>query len=513
LKTIIEVMDDPKLFAPHFQPMDSWSAWRTFLKALFALPMMEDELLLYRQCTGRTNPPKEPFTEAWLPTGRRGGKSRILALIAVYLGCFRNYREFLSPGEVATVQILAADRKQARSIFRYAKGLIVETPLLLPLLEDETSEVLSLKNNVSIEITTSNFRTTRGYTCAACLCDEIAFWNTSEDSANEDVEVVNSVRHAMATIPGAILLCASSPYARRGALWNAFQDYFGKEEAPILVWKAATEVMNPAIPKNIIEAALKRDEPAARAEYFAEFRSDIEVFLSREAVEAVTIPGRLELPYRTGIRYKAFIDPSGGVKSSFTAALAFAEGEKALLALIREFRPPFNPEEVVKQICEILKAYGLRECFGDRWGSEWTVQRFAKNGIKYIHSDQSRSDIYLEILPAINSKRVELLDISRMRDQFVALERRTGRGADSIGPAPTQRDDVCNAAAGALVLAGKKKNSTKSGSPVSITQLSPHDVGMTPGMGSFDQGPGGFHDGFPVNPGGSGGNFSDGYYS
>ena len=194
MKTILDVMDDPKLFQPHFQPMESWGAWRVFLKALFALPMTEEELEIYRQCTGRTNPPTEPLTEAWLPTGRRGGKSRILALIATYLACFKDYRPFLSPGETATVQILAADRKQARSIFKYAKGLILETPLLEPLLEDETSETLTLRNRVTIEITTSNFRTTRGYTCAACLCDEIAFWQTSSESANEDSEVINSVK-------------------------------------------------------------------------------------------------------------------------------------------------------------------------------------------------------------------------------------------------------------------------------------------------------------------------------
>ena len=43
------------------------------------------------------------------------------------------------------VQIIAADRKQARSIFRYAKALIAETPLLAPLIDTETQETLNLK--------------------------------------------------------------------------------------------------------------------------------------------------------------------------------------------------------------------------------------------------------------------------------------------------------------------------------------------------------------------------------
>jgi hypothetical protein len=41
----------------------------------------------YRACTGPTAPPGKSFSEAALVVGRRGGKSRVLALIAVFLGC------------------------------------------------------------------------------------------------------------------------------------------------------------------------------------------------------------------------------------------------------------------------------------------------------------------------------------------------------------------------------------------------------------------------------------------
>jgi hypothetical protein len=44
----------------------------------------------------------------------------------------------------------------------------------------------------------------------------------SEDAADPDFEVINAIRPGMATIPNAMLLCASSPHARKGALWNAY---------------------------------------------------------------------------------------------------------------------------------------------------------------------------------------------------------------------------------------------------------------------------------------------------
>src|SRR5688572_21149182 len=88
----------------------------------------------------------------------------------------------------------------------------------------------------------------------------------------------------MSTIPGAMLLCASSPYARKGALWDAFRWWHGKDDPEALVWKAATRVMNPTVPQSVIDRAIERDPASAAAEYLAEFRSDIESFVSREVV-------------------------------------------------------------------------------------------------------------------------------------------------------------------------------------------------------------------------------------
>lgn len=79
-----------------------------------------------------------------------------------------------------------------------------------------------------IEIHTASFKTVRGYTIVAALCDELAFWESDETSAEPDVEVLNAIRPGMATIPGSMLLCASSPHARRGALWEAHRKHFGQ---------------------------------------------------------------------------------------------------------------------------------------------------------------------------------------------------------------------------------------------------------------------------------------------
>jgi hypothetical protein len=283
---ILAAVSDPKVFGPAFRDADTWSAWRCFLAALFGLPMDDEQQRIFTECTARTDRPNAPSNEAWLVCGRRSGKSFTLALIAVFLSCFRDWRGFLGPGECATVMIIAADRRQARTIVRYVKGLLKSVPMLAATIDSETQESITLTNRVVIEVHSCSFRAVRGYTVVACLADEIAFWTTDEGGANPDHEVLNAVRPAMATVPGSILLCASSPYARRGALWESYSRNFGKAGGP-LVWQASTRQMNPTVNQAYIDAEYEKDPISAAAEFGPQFRTDIESFVSREAVEAV----------------------------------------------------------------------------------------------------------------------------------------------------------------------------------------------------------------------------------
>lgn len=449
---ILEALDDPALFAPHFRG-GTWKPWRAFLTALFGLPMDDDALTLYRAHTGRTEPPIAPFGEAALVIGRRGGKSRVLAAVAVYLATCRDYTPYLAPGEVATIGVLAADRRQARTIFRYAAGLLKAVPLLAGELLDETADTLTLTNSVVIEIGTASLRSTRGYSYAAILADESAFWRSDETSANPDHEIMRALRPGLATIPGAMLLNASSPYRKRGVLWDAFRRHYGKDDAPVLVWKAPTLDMNPSLPQSIIDEAYENDPEAASAEYGAEFRSDLSDFVQREVVDACVIPGRVELP-KCG-RHVAFVDPSGGSADAMTLGIAHTERDVAVLDAIRERKPPFSPEDVVAEFAATLKAYGLREVTGDRYAGEWPRERFRVHGITYQLSEKTKGAIYLDSLPLLNSRKVELLENRTLVNQLCGLERRTARGGrDSIDHAPGGHDDVANAAMGALLLAG-----------------------------------------------------------
>jgi hypothetical protein len=452
---ILEAMTDPELFGKTFKRGllrgDSWRAWRAFLIALFGLPFDDEAREIFRKHTARSDEPSEQFREAYLVVGRRSGKSRVAALIATFVACFRDYSEVLAPGEIGVLPIIAPDRKQCQIILNYIAGYFDASPTLRSMVKTRLKESIELTNRIRIEVHTASFRSVRGYTAIGCVLDEVAFLR-SDDSANPASELIAAIAPAMSTIPDALMLAISSPYSRSGILWEAYRENFGKE-SPILVWQADTRSMNPTVNRLVIEAAYIRDRAAASAEYGAQFRSDIESFLDIEIVEARMIRQRFELP-PSGKSYTAFCDPSGGRNDSMTLAIAHDEEGMAVLDCLRETLAPFSPESVCGEFADVLKRYHLSEVIGDKYGGEWPREQFQKRGISYRIADKTRSELYLELLPGLMSGQVELLDHKRLVTQLVSLERRTARsGKDSVDHPPGGHDDVANAAAGAIVQA------------------------------------------------------------
>jgi hypothetical protein len=448
--SIIEATQHTDLFAKWFKDRETWKAWFVLLRAVFGLPLDEEQLALFRQHTGRSLPALGGYFDVSLIVGRRGGKSLVLALIGTFLAALCDWSQYLTGGERGVVMILAADRRQAAVALKYVRAFL-DIPLLAGLIERETLDTIELRNGISIEVTTASYKTLRGRTVVAAIADELAFWS-SEDSQNPDIEIINALKPAMATIPGARLLKASSPYARRGVLWTDYRKHYGNTESRTLVWKAATREMNPSVPQSFIDEQYEDDPASASAEYGAEFRSDVEAFVSREAVENCVVPGRLEIPPMANATYYAFTDPSGGSSDSMTLAVVHREGEKVVVDAIRESKPPFSPESVVAEYAALLKAYRISKVYGDHYAGLWPRERFEAHGITYMPSAKPKSDLYRDLLPLVNGGRVELLDHPKSINQLCALERKTARsGRDSIDHPPGQHDDVINAIAGAVV--------------------------------------------------------------
>jgi hypothetical protein len=452
--SIIDVMENDALLASSFQPTESWERWKVALSAAFGLPPPKckgvNPVAFYREHTGRSQWPTRPAAECWFAVGVRGGKSAVSALVAVYLACFRDYKEFLSPGEYGTVMVMAGDRRQARVVFGYIRAMLGDNPVFARLIKGETAESITLSNRVRIEVHTASYKSIRGYTVLAAVLDEIAVWQS--DGSNPDAEVVTAVRSRFATIPNAMLVAISSPYARSGELWETYDRHFGdKGSSDMFVWQAATRDMNPSVSEAHVARQYERDVQKARAEYGGEFRTDVERYVPLEVVRRCTVDKRTHLPPMVNVTYRAFVDPSGGRSDAMVLAIAHAspKGQNVIIDVLKSFKAPFVPSKAIASLVAILKEYSCHRVHGDRYGGEWPREGFRAAGIDYQLHAKSKSDLYVDLLPRLFSETIEMLDIPEIGQELVSLERRVSpSGRELIDHPMHGHDDHANAVAG-----------------------------------------------------------------
>jgi hypothetical protein len=425
----------------------SWLAWRVLMIAAMGEALHDDERAIFIKLTGRECEPLARAEELCAVVGRRGGKSRAMATLATYVAGL--CRHPLTRGEKGVLLCIAPDQRQASITLDYAAAAFEASPVLAQLIANRTVDTLELTNGISIEVRAASFRRLRGPTYVACIADEAAYWYSDEFSANADTEILNAVRPGLATTGGPLII-ASSPYARRGVLWETHRKHYGPDGDPlILVAQGTSRDFNPSLPQSVVDRALERDRAAASAEYLAQFRTDIETFVAYEIVQSC-VSDHVEMAPLGSQRYSAFVDPSGGSADSFTMAVSHKDGERVVIDAIREVRPPFSPDSVINDFTALLRTYRVGFVTGDRYAGEFPRELFRKSGVTYVTAAKPKSDLYRDLLPLLNSGRIVLPKSDRLVSQLCGLERRVARGGrDSIDHGPGGHDDLANSCAGA----------------------------------------------------------------
>lgn len=452
---IIDAIESKKYLKSEFPDINTWKAWVACLKATFALSdkMTDEDWEIFSKHTGRMTLPDQPFGEVFLIIGRRGGKSFISALIAVYLAIFVDWSKYLRAGELGYIFVIASDLDQSRVVLSYIKALLSRASFKEMVKKEIKSQVI-LQNNIVIEIKTASWRGIRGYTCVAAICDELGMWR-AEYSANPSEEILEALRPTMDTVKESLLIGISTPKGRRGALWQAYKNYYGKNDDNTLVWHGTTLEMNPTFPLEKVERAMKRDPHAARAEYYAEFRADEETYLPLEDIEAATVKNRRMLLPEADIQYRAFVDSTGGRGDSFALAIGHLQENKILIDRMEEVKVvrEMDLELTVAKFSAILKDYNCHQVVGDKFAGNWVSQSFERQGVVYKPSGRTKNDLYMGFMPLVLTRTVELPDIGRLSDQLQSLERiPQSSSTDSVNHPKGGHDDCANVVAGVAVL-------------------------------------------------------------
>ena len=452
--TIDAALCSPKLLGPGIGDLATWRTWRVVLKAAFALGLgSAEERAIFEEVSGGRPPPEHRVSELWAVLARRTGKSRMAAAVGCYLACFLPRK--LAAGEVGEVTIVSASREQAGVVFKYILGFLEASPVLRKEVESATTTEVRLRGNVVLSTRAGNYRTVRGRTLLAAIIDEVAFLH-DETSALPDIEVYRALLPALATT-GGMLIGISTPYRKLGLLYQKHRDYFGVADPDVLVVSGNAPRFNPTINVSVIERARASDPEAARAEWDAEFRTDIGAFLDDQSIDAAVDHGRpLELPPREGVLYHTYVDMGGGRHDASTIGIMHFTGEgdeRRYVADVVRGRKG-DPHAAVREFVELAKQYRCSVITGDNYGAEWVAGSFREAGAEYLQSKLVRSELYLAGLPLFTRGVVGIPNLAQLLRELRLLERRTARsGRDTVDHGVGGSDDYANALFGALHLA------------------------------------------------------------
>lgn len=464
--TLTQALTSPSLFGRTFAAPSFWT-WRTVAKLIDNIPLTEQrEIDLFKQCSGRTqllsSTSNAILRRFIVLVGRRGGKDRFFSAVAVWRAALcTDWRQYLSAGEQAVVILLGKDKKQAAILRRYCHGLLQVEAIKREVVR-ETNDVIEFRNGAVLEISANDASLVRGRSAIAVIGSETAYWKQDEHSASSDEEVVGSAEPSMAMCPdGGLLLLGSSVYRQRGYMYRKYRELFANDASNDICWFAPSKVMNPRLPQAVVDAAMAEDPQRYGAEYLNRWREDLSDFCPLDVIESCTDWNVFERSPQPNVHYFAFTDNASGTGSdSFTLCISHRlSDEVATVAVdaIRERKPRFVPSDTIKDFCTLLKSYGIVEVHGDAYAGgmqdEWL-----RGGIRFIPAEFNKSEYYLRALPMLLNRRASLLNSATLRTQFASLERRVVGGYEKVDhPAHfNAHDDVANAVAGALVVAGNR---------------------------------------------------------
>ena len=404
----------------------------TLLRAIYGLPLTDEQHECFTACTGRSVYPGTPFSEATVIAGRRSGKdSRIATPVVLYEAFFGGHEHKLSIGERGVIPIVAQDERGSSIAFNYLSSYVMDHRLLSKMVAELLKSELRLTNRMNLVCFACTAKALRGYSIPAAVMDEVAFFR-SESGATVDGEVQRAIRPAGVSFPYQRLIKISTPSAKAGVLWDDFSRAYGQDDPDLLVWQAATRLMNPTITEERLAPEARRDVFNFTREYEALFSDETEGAIPGPWIDAAIVPDRVALPPVDGYHYLAAVDPSGGAADEFTLAVMHVKDGRFIIDLLRGWAGSRHGRvdlaATIHEIADLIKPYGLARVTGDHYAGEWVAQEFRRANVLYVPFEGSSTDAYKETIPYFAQLRVELPDDPVLDRQFRLLERRNRIG-------------------------------------------------------------------------------------
>jgi len=417
---------------------------RTVLKAVYHLPMTAAERHTFREHAGRAYRKGETWQEITLLVGRRGGKSLLAGIVALFELLRPETRAALSPGEAAVVPIISRTRDTARTVFEPIEYQARTNPLLAPLCRNilagssyrEIEFRYDDRNPLFLRVMPARHWAVLGRAVPAGVLDEFCWFPT--EGASTDRDIVEALEPSLAQFGDhGKVLEISSPWIKAGLAYERW-----KERATLrhgFVFTATSKEFNPLTLSARFLARQQAKDPVAFARNFlAEFSDAIDAFLPAASVDACVERGKRQVPPQEGVKYRGFLD-AAYKRDRFVFLVASRHGNRMRVDVLRRWYPPVKLGLVLAEIRQLAREYHLSgEVNGDQYGSAPLRELLRKDcGLGYREvtlTVQSKVQIFGTLKGLVNQERIELLDEPETLRELRALEARvTPAGNVQIG--------------------------------------------------------------------------------
>jgi len=384
------------------------------------------------------------FSEAVWKCGRRGGKSTLADVLALYDCVARDHlRAQLLPDEPRVAGIVAQNQERARRHIARCRSWVMRNPRLKKMLVKDETDELGFSNGSAIVAYPCSSRALRGDAWSCAVLDELAHFIDSTDGPAAASNIYEAVSPALSQFADAgWLISISTPGWQSGQFWRLVQrGESGQYPNLHFVSKTSLE-MNPRLSAKWLAEQELKDPDLYRREYLAQFVA-AGSFLDSVDVLACVARGRGVLAPVQTTHYSAAIDPAFA-QDNFSLGIAHAEGETVVVdGMWIWHRAGF--ERTLDEVAEVAKRYRIGSLRTDQFSSQAVIEGLAKRGLGCSAKpwdNTSKFQAFSRLKAGLNCRQVQLPDDDALIQELLTLEARPTRsGATFIGASGSAKDD------------------------------------------------------------------------
>jgi hypothetical protein len=359
-----------------------------------------------------------------LACGRRGGKSLLAAIWAVYDCTMRDLRKYQRKGETRYVLLVAASVPQARALFRTVADMC-KAPMVAPLVVGEpTNDEIRLANNTVLRVVPCSSRSPRGLAASTVIFEELASYQDTNGYQSGDA-VYRALEPSVSQfLEHGRIIALSSPRGQRGTFWNLHER--AKTSEVGFAMNLPTWELNPSIDRASLARIEDEDPDLFAQEYRASFTAIGGAYFHSGKLAEATQP----LPeHDHGTRVLA-LDPAFS-QDDFGLAIACVPAHDETIVYIEHVealrRPGFNA--AMDYAAGLAKDWDVTRVVTDQMSSQAVVEELGKRGVT-CHpvpwtgrsaSGRSKPHRYGRVKQLLNQGRLILPDNAELRSEFTEV--------------------------------------------------------------------------------------------